>query len=361
MTQKSQLNIVMGAMTFGAPGQEGARVHDLKDVEAILDVFRSHGHTEIDTARVYAGGTSEEYLGKIDWKGRGLKMETKLYPTVACAHAVTPGPNTISHTPESLRLHLDRSLKALNTDKLEMWYLHGPDRTTPYEVTLKAVNDLYKEGKFIRFGISNYYSWEVAEIVQICRANGYIQPTAYQGIYNAVHRGVEPELFPCLRKFGISFYEFNPLGGGFFTGRYSSPNDQVEPGSRFDPSKSQGQRLALRTTVRGEQRIYAEGALFTRGLPRRYWKEPYFKALDTIRAVTEKHGLTMSETALRWISHHSLMKREAGDSVIIGASSLNHIKQNLVDLEKGPLPEEVCKALDEAWISVQPYAANYWH
>ena len=87
-----------------------------------------------------------------------------------------------------------------------MWYLHGPDRTTPYEITLKAVNDLYKEGKFRRFGISNYMalvlplkphfrdlmlcpnSWEVAEIVQICRANGYIQPTAYQGIYNAVHR-----------------------------------------------------------------------------------------------------------------------------------------------------------------------------
>ena len=121
-----------------------------------------------------------------------------------------------------------------------MWYLHGPDRTTPYEETLRAVNELYKEGKFKRFGISNYMSWEVAEIVYICRQNGYIQPTAYQGIYNAIHRNVEPELFPCLRKFGISFYEFNPLGGGFFTGRYRSIDDQVEPGSRFDPSKGQG-------------------------------------------------------------------------------------------------------------------------
>lgn len=113
-----------------------------------------------------------------------------------------------------------------------MWYLHGPDRTVPYEETLKAVNDLYKEGYFKRFGISNYMSyvlfnyqyfssnwhttrtvrnrWEVAEIVGICKANGYILPTAYQGLYNAIHRGVEPELFPCLRKFGISFYEFNP-------------------------------------------------------------------------------------------------------------------------------------------------------
>lgn len=110
---------------------------------------------------------------------------------------------------------------------MDLWYLHAPDRSTPYEITLKAVDELYKEGKFKRFGISNYYSyvplfpvpsarfsrsysWEVAELVAICKHNGYILPTAYQGIYNAVHRAVEPELFPCLRKFGISFYEYNP-------------------------------------------------------------------------------------------------------------------------------------------------------
>ncbi|KAH0588159.1 hypothetical protein H2248_006878 [Termitomyces sp. 'cryptogamus'] len=238
--QKSALNIVMGAMTFGAAGTTGARVHDLKDVEAILDVFRAHGHTEIDTATVYAAGTSEEYLGKIDWKGKGLKLETKLYPS-----ARGPGGESISHTPESLRKWLLKSLKALNADSLEIWYLHGPDRSVPYEVTLKAVNDLYKEGLFKRFGISNYMAWEVAEIVSICKANGYIQPTVYQGIYNAIHRSVEPELFPCLRKYGIAFYEYNPLGGGFFTGRYMSSDGAAEAGSRFDPEAMQGKVWVL--------------------------------------------------------------------------------------------------------------------
>ncbi|KAI0351262.1 Aldo/keto reductase [Trametes cingulata] len=336
--QKSALNIVMGAMTFGEPGKEGARVHDLKDVEAILDVFQAHGHYEIDTARTYSGGTSEEYLGKIDWKKRGLVMDTKLYPNAASTRWRGAGGVKISHSPEDLRKFLDISLKALNTDSIDMWYLHGPDRTTPYEVTLKAVNDLYKEGKFKRFGISNYMSWEVAEMVSICRANGYIQPTAYQGIYNAIHRKVEPELFPCLRKFGIAFYEFNPLGGGFFTGRYRSLNDEVEPGSRFDPNKGQGQNYRAR-----------------------YWKEPYFRALAQIEEVSKKHGLTLAEVALRWISHHSLMKREYGDAVLIGASSVKHIEENLNDLEKGPLPEEVLKVLDEAWLSVSPYATEYFH
>jgi len=336
--QKSALNVVMGAMTFGEEGKEGARVHDLKDVEAILDVFQAHGHVEIDTARTYAVGTSEEYLGKIDWKKRGLKMETKLYPNASHNIPMSFGHLRISHSPEDLRKHLDASLKALNTDQLEMWYLHGPDRTTPYEVTMKTVNDLYKEGKFKRFGISNYMSWEVAEIVQICRANGWIQPTVYQGLYNAIHRKVEPELFPCLRKYGISFYEFNPLGGGFFTGRYHSTEEQVEPGSRFDPNKGQGKMYRVR-----------------------YWNEPHFKALAALEEVAKQHNLTMAEIALRWVSHHSLMKREYGDSVLIGASSVKHIEQNMIDLEKGPLPDEVVKALDEAWLSVSAYATPYFH
>ncbi|RPD52596.1 Aldo/keto reductase [Lentinus tigrinus ALCF2SS1-6] len=336
--QKSALNVVMGAMTFGEQGKEGARVYELKDVEAILDIFQAHGHYEIDTARVYCGGTSEEYLGKVNWKKRGLVMDTKLYPTAAAGSRAVGAPSLISHSPEDLRKYLDISLKALQTDSIDMWYLHGPDRGTPYEVTLKAVNDLYKEGKFKRFGISNYMSWEVAEIVGICKANGYIQPTAYQGIYNAIHRKVEPELFPCLRKFGIAFYEFNPLGGGFFTGRYRSLQDEVEPGSRFDPNKGVGKLYRVR-----------------------YWNEPYFHALSKIEAVGEKYNLTLAEIALRWISHHSLMKREYGDAVLIGASSTKHIEQNLIDLEKGPLPEEVLKVLDEAWLSVSAYATPYFH
>ncbi|KAI0632720.1 Aldo/keto reductase [Trametes polyzona] len=337
--QKSALNIVMGAMTFGEEGKEGVRVTDPKDVAAILDVFQAHGHYEVDTARVYSGGTSEEYLAKVDWKKRGLVVDTKLYPTAyAAKFSGHPGFELITHSAEDVRKHLELSLKALNTGSVDMWYLHGPDRTTPFEVTLKAVDELYKEGKFKRFGISNYMAWEVAEIVAICKKNGYIQPTVYQGIYNAIQRSVEPELFPCLRKYGIAFYEFNPLGGGFFTGRYRSLEDKAEPGSRFDPNKLQGKSYRAR-----------------------YWNEPYFRALASIEAAAAQHGLTLAEVALRWLSHHSLLRREHGDAVLIGASSVAHIEQNLVDLEKGPLPEEVVKVLDEAWLSVSPYAAEYFH
>ncbi|PAV19055.1 Aldo keto reductase [Pyrrhoderma noxium] len=336
--QKSQLNIVMGAMTFGEARAEQARVHDLEDVKKILDVFQAHGHTEVDTARVYCDGTSEEYLGKIDWQGRGLQMETKLYPTASSEALQKHFGMRISHSPEDLRKYLKISLKALNADKIDMFYLHGPDRTTPYDVTLKAINDLHKEGYFSTFGISNYTAWEVAEMVTICRERGYIQPTVYQGLYNAIHRAVEPELFPCLRKYGISFYAFNPLGGGLLTGRYNTIGEDAEAGSRFDSNRIQGQ-------------LYKK----------RYWHEHYFKAIQIIKEASEKAGLTMAEVALRWISHHSLLKREFGDAVLIGASSLKHIEQNLTDFEKGPLPKEVVEALDQAWATVKALASPYHH
>ncbi|KAJ7208769.1 Aldo/keto reductase [Mycena haematopus] len=320
--QKSALNIVMGAMTFGAPGTDGARVHETKDIEAILDVFLKHGHRELDTARVYAGGTSEAYLAKAKWEEKGILMETKLYP--AKGQTITG-----THSPEDLRKFLMVSLKELNTDKLEMWYLHGPDRSVPYEVTLKAVDELYREGHFKRFGISNYMAWEVAEIVGTCKQHGYVQPSAYQGIYNAIHRAVEPELIPALRKFGIAFYEFNPLAGGFFTDRYTSIDEKSEAGSRFDAKGRQGQNYRAR-----------------------YWKPAYFDALAEVRPVVAKHGLSMAEVALRWISHHSLLRREYGDSVLIGASSLEHIEQ---------VPDEVVKALDAAYARVKSDVSPYYH
>lgn len=90
-----------------------------------------------------------------------------------------------THSPEHVRQNLQDSLKALNADKVSMFYLHGPDRTTPYEDTLREVNKLHKDGLFDHFGISNYMAWEVAQICGICEKNGRIKPTVYQGLYRS--------------------------------------------------------------------------------------------------------------------------------------------------------------------------------
>jgi len=336
MATKS-MKVVFGAMTIGKPGIEMTRVFTLEDTNALLSTFQSYGHNEVDTARVYGEGSSEEYLGQLDWKSKGIVMDTKLYPTEG------KGPmfkDAYSHRPEDVRRGLMESLKALGTDKIDMFYLHGPDRSVPFEDTLREVNELYKEGKFSRFGISNYYSFEVAQICETCKRNGWIMPAVYQGLYNALHRKVEDELVPCLRQYGISLYCFNPLAGGFLTGKFKRDQDDedVEAGGRFDPKRLQGQ--------------------LHRG---RYWNDAMFDAIDVLKPVAEKHGLTESQCALRWLTHHSMMSNEKGDAVIIGASSTKHLNENLKALDEGPLPEEVVEALNLGWERIRGPPLKYWH
>ncbi|KAH8907620.1 keto reductase [Coniochaeta sp. PMI_546] len=326
--------IVFGAMTFGKEGcAEQARVHNLEDCAKILDVFQRFGHTEIDVARTYAGGSSEEYLGLLKWQDRGLVVDTKVSPKAPAA----PTARRYTHTPEDLRRALKDSLTALKTDKVDMWYLHAPDHNNPYEETLREVNNLYKEGYFGRFGISNYSAWETAQICEICIRHGWKKPDAYQGVYNALHRAVEPELFPCLRYYGISFYEYNPVAGGFLTDRYQRDTCEHEAGSRFDPTRTQGAHYR-----------------------RRYWNDTYFDALDVVRPVAAKLGISTAEAALRWVRHHSQLQSEHGDAIIIGASSADQLENNLTSLEKGPLPEEMVRAFDEGWAIVKAVTKPYF-
>lgn len=113
-----------------------------------------------------------------------------------------------THSAADVRRGFEASMKALNTDRVEMFYLHGPDRSTPFEETLGEINKLHREGKFDRFGLSNYQSWEVAQICDIAEKNGWVKPSVYQGLYNAFQRSVEAELIPCLRHYVIALYAF---------------------------------------------------------------------------------------------------------------------------------------------------------
>ena len=115
--QQSAVNVVFGCMTIGKPGVEQTRVHTLSDAAAILDVFQKHGHNEVDTSQYYGLGSSEEYLGQLDWQKRGIVMDTKFYPTVGKG---MPGEIT-THKPDDLRKNLLASLKRLNAEKVDMW------------------------------------------------------------------------------------------------------------------------------------------------------------------------------------------------------------------------------------------------
>lgn len=333
-----KIPVVFGVMTIGKPGVDGVRVTDLSEANKMLDVFQAHQHNEIDTARLYGRGSSEEYMAAAKWRHRKLVMGTKLYPNKNSPSTV--GGERYSLEAADVRRGLLNSLKALDTDKIDLFYLHGPDRKTPLEETLREVNQLHQEGRFCRFGISNYMSWEVAAICEICDRHNWIKPVVYQGVYNTLHRAVEPELIPCIRKYGIVLYAFQPLAGDFLTSRYrrNMAEDDYESGSRFDPKKFQGK---LHHTP--------------------YVNDLYFDALEDIRAAASKHSLTEAECALRWLLHHSVLDAALGDKIIIGASRAAQLEENLVHLEKGPLPDDVVTAMENAYLRVKGVVPKYFH
>jgi len=202
-------------------------------------------------------------------------------------------------------------------------YLHAPDRSVPFEETLEEMNKLYSEGFYEIFGLSNFASWEVAEVVGICKAKGWVQPKIYQAMYNAITRAIEPELVPCCRKFGIRLVVYNPLAGGLFAGKLTSIHDAPTTG-RFNAVSPSG-------------KMYRD----------RYLKNGNFDALNHLKEVALQHNLRLTEIALRWCQHHSVLGEE--DGVILGASSASQLEQNCEDSAKGPLDPAVVAALDEAW------------
>ncbi|KAJ6487775.1 NADP-dependent oxidoreductase domain-containing protein, partial [Mycena sanguinolenta] len=332
----SNVGVVFGAMLIGAPGSpEAVRITTTEVATELLDAFQKHGHSEVDTARMYMNGTSEGMLGVLGWQERGLKVSTKIMPTKGRNMSWLTS-DILTHAPADIRAGLKLSLAALKTDKIDIYYLHAPDRSVPYEETLRELNKIYTEGTFARLGLSNYPAWEVAQICEICKRNGWVMPTVYQGIYNAQHRAVEAELIPCLRAYGISFYVYNPLAGGFLTSRYTRDQTEFDFSDRFNPDRS-----------------YAAHSR------RLFWSEANFKALDFLRAAIASYGITESEAALRWLAHHSVLKKELGDAVILGAAGKKHLEDNLEALDKGPLPADVVAALDAGWEETRTRPQTY--
>ncbi len=151
-------------------------------------------------------------------------------------------------------------------------------------------------------------------------------------------RTIEPELVTACRRYGLDIVIYNPLAGGLFSGKIKSADVPAE--GRFSDTVSK---------IGGMYR-------------KRYFKDSTFEALSLIEPELQKHNLTMIETALRWVVHHSALKvKDGNDGVIIGVSNFEQLKSNLADLEKGPLPDEVVKALDDAWLVAKAHAPPYWH
>src|SRR5712675_378291 len=324
-------NITFGTMTLGYRGY-GARVHDAATADAMLGAVLEFGHDQLDTCSVYGDGTCEQMLGDLRAAKR-FGIATRIHSGSPPGSAAL---NTHGHEPENLKRVFKESLARLKTDKVKIFYLVPPDSATPIESTLSAVQELHDEGLFDEFGLSNFSAWQVAQAWELAARHGWIRPSVYQGMYNAITRAVEPELFKCLGNYGIRFHAYNPLAGGAFSRNFAD-SAAVAAGSRFDSSTAQG-------------KLYRD----------RYMNDAYLDALAEIHRSCEGHGLDAISVALRWLIHHSQLNAERNDGIIIGASSLEHLRHNLTAVTEGPLPTEVLAAIDDAALKAQPKWPPYF-
>ncbi|OCK84986.1 aflatoxin B1-aldehyde reductase [Lepidopterella palustris CBS 459.81] len=330
MSRNLKPRIVLGLMTFGPDESKGARITDVGEFKRCLDYFQYQGYDEIDTARIYVSGQQESFTKAAGWKERGLCIATKSYPLQAGQHKA---PN--------VREDLNKSLAELGTDCVDIFYLHAADRSVPFVETLEALNELHREGKFKELGLSNYSAYEVAEIVVTCKERGWVRPTIYQALYNAITRTIERELIPACRRYGLALVTYNPVAGGLFTG-------QIKPGSNPNSGRFSNVDPVMGNSYR-----------------KRYFNNGIFNAISFIETAAEKNGLSMLEVAFRWLVHHSdlrMNKVEGGnDGIIIGISKFEQLEMNLEFCERGPLPKEVVDALDQAWMLSHATAPLYWH
>lgn len=298
----SPLNLSVGPAGFSGT----------ENVQKALEVVKAAGLVELDTAEMY--GNSEADLGAVGAAEQGFAISTK-----------NPGgwsPGSLA----ALREKTEASLARLKVDQVDILYVHGPDASVPPGDYAHTFDALHREGRFRRFGISNYTPQQVSELHAYCTDNGLVPPTVYQGNYNAVSRKIDTTLLPLLKKLGIAFYAYSPIAGGFLTKSRKALEEGSE-GGRFAATDNR-----LNNLYRG---FYLKKALLE-GLGR--WEE-----------LAREQGISQAELAYRWVYYHSALDTAKGDFLILGASKPEQITQTVEGIKKGPLKPEVVKGVDEVW------------
>ncbi len=312
----NQVNFVLGTMTFGESiFGDGA--------SEMIRTFGELGYTELDTAYVYNNGQSEELIGDAlkRFGNNPFKIATKVNPRI-----------TGKLDGNAVMTQFHESLRRLQTESVDTLYLHFPDKDTPVESALEACAKLHSEGKIKELGLSNFPAWLVVDVYYRCKEKGWILPTVYEGLYNPLSRRAESELAQVLDQFGMRFYAYNPLAGGMLTNKYSSMEEAPADG-----------RFTHRPNYKN-----------------RYWKQSYFDAISVLKAVCAKYGISIIEATYRWMAFHSMLNMERGDAIIIGASKLSQLEQNVAAVASGALPQELAEAFNNAWETTKADAPQYF-
>lgn len=276
--------ICLGTMTFGHGADEA-------EANRMVHLACDAGVNFFDTANSYGDGESEVLLGKaLKSRRRDAVVATKFF------NPMGTGPNDSGMSRRHIMQAIDDSLKRLQMDYVDIYYIHHVDTQTPLEEMLRALDDLVQQGKVRYTACSNYQAWRLSEALWISTLNGWTQFTCYQPQYSLVVRDIEQEIVPLCEHKGLGIVVWSPLAGGFLSGKYK-PGERTHGGTRSE-----------------------EGWAY----PQRYFADNADETLQTLFDVSKELERSPAQVALRWV-----LEQRAMTSVIVGARHAGHLRDNL--------------------------------
>jgi len=303
--QGAPVALVVGTMNFGKRTSE-PEAHRIvaRALERGLDFF--------DTANVYNEGESERILGRALAKKKA-RIATKM--------GIGKMSDPEGLAPERIAAAIDESLKRLNVERVDLYYFHNPDHTRPLEPSIRAVEKLVDAGKISAWGISNFASWQIVEMMSLAR----IKPRVSQVVYNLLIRQLEVEYFKFSARHRIHTTIYNPLGGGLLAGKLKRDAD-LPKGSRFDNNP-----------------MYQ----------RRYLSDRFFDLAEAFAGLAAEAGRTPVELAYQWTA-----SRPGVDSILLGPGSVEQLDA-AIDAVGKPLPTEVIEKADQLYREFHGTDATY--
>ena len=303
--------LALGAMTFGW----GA---DRETSRRLFDTYRNAGGNFVDTADLYAGGTSEEWLGEMiqDSHSRHeLVLATKF------SFNAQPGnPNAGGNGRKNILRALEGSLRRLRTDYIDLYIMHAWDQVTPVEEVAATLNDLVRRGDIRHVGLSDVPAWYASRFTTLADCRAWERPAALQLEYSLVSRSLEREHLPLAQELGISITPWSPLGSGFLSGKFRRVDGKITGAGRVVEMKESGNPTLEKFAKR----------------------EQNWQILDALLRVADGLGKTPAEVALAWV-----MSRPCVTATLIGATRVDQLERNLAAAALS-LPAEALNTLDSA-------------
>ena len=312
--------LCLGTMTFGTAWGWGA---DEQTSRAVFTRYVEAGGNFIDTADGYTGGESEQLVGKFIAE-RGLR-DALVLATKFTFNARPGDPNAGGNGRKNIYRALEGSLRRLQTDYIDLYWLHAWDTVTPVEEVISTLSDLVREGKIRHYGFSDTPAWYVARARTLAEKEGKHPLNALQLEYSLVERSIEREHIPAAQELGLGICPWSPLASGFLSGKYRRDGDTGSGEGRLEITKG--------------------NAIFER------FTEGNWRVLDVLLDVAKQAKKTPSQVALNWVA-----TQPGVTSTILGATKVAQLDDNLAAIDF-TIPGELRQRLDEvsALGAAQPY------